>query len=294
MRPECDPRTSRVATLGLKVITGTTEIDAILDQVISAVGDVLPPERRCVLLAGSWATNRGGPMSDIDIGVLWQPGTNGAMELISLGLPLTNRVDLLSGKRVDLVVHSVADLSQPWNAWIIPGLLDTCRLIDGADLRAGASMPTQADYVRSLAVRASRLMGRIRDRSAPSRPVAPPDASIQYLGYARQRTWYPCGVEAGTKELLALVAACACALFAKQANCFVRSKLEALSGYTALGAPWSGFVGELASICERLGYRLPQSTPDQLHLQELCRQVPDFEEQTLAELSSELAPAPLR
>lgn len=233
-------------------------------------------------------------MSDIDIGVLWQPGTNAAMELISLGLPLTNRVDLLSGKRVDLVVHSVADLSQPWNAWIIPGLLDTCRLIDGADLRAGVPMPTQADYLRSLALRASRLMGRIRDQNAPGRPVAPPDARIPYLGYARRRTWYPRGVEAGTKELLALVAACACALFAKRENCFVRSKLEALSGYSRLGAPWSGFVGEVASTCERLGYRLPESAPDQLHLQDLCRQVPDFEEQTLAELSFYLAPAALR
>jgi predicted nucleotidyltransferase len=276
------------------VITGTVEVDAILDQVIPAVRDVLPPERRCVLLAGSWAANRGGPMSDIDIGVLWQPGTNGAMELISLGPPLTNRVDLLSGNRVDLVVHSVADLSQPWNAWIIPGLLDTCRLIDGADLRTGVSMPTQAEYVRSVALRASRLMGRIRDQNAPGRPVAPPDASIKYLGYARQRTWYPRGVEGGTKELLALVAACACALFAKRANCFVRSKLEALSGYSSLGAPWSGFVAEVAFTCDRLGYRLPESAPDQLHLQELCRQVPDFEEQTLAELASELVPVALR
>jgi hypothetical protein len=50
----------------------------------------------------------------------------------------------------------------------------------------------------------------------------------------------------------------------------------------------------VAFTCDRLGYRLPESAPDQLHLQELCRQVPDFEEQTLAELASELVPVALR
>jgi hypothetical protein len=79
---------------------------------------VLPEERQCLLLTGSWAAGEGAPTSDIDLELIWIPSAGNEMVMESRAIQAAREdIDRMSAGRVDFGDVTLHDLSQKWRAW---------------------------------------------------------------------------------------------------------------------------------------------------------------------------------
>jgi hypothetical protein len=251
---------------------------------------VLPEERRCVLLTGSWAAGEGTTMSDVDLDLVWiaSPQNEGIWEMRAVQTAAED-IDRMSGGRVELANSTLRDLSLRWRAWRVPRLQSPSILIDGVDLRRQLPVPPIDMYVGSMADRAKEMIARIRGQKAHTLtlPLVVPDAQAPYLGYETPRTWYPPEVEAGSREVYDLVAACGSALYVKGSHIMVNSKRQGMDGFISSSNGWGSFVGDVRDLVLRLNYALPQSEEDREQLRKICEQLINFEAYTLDQLQEE-------
>lgn len=144
---------------------------------------------------GSFAIGEGSPESDVDAAVIWQPSGN-TLELIGVR-NAANNSRLHSGKRLDPLVQTGLELSQPWNADKLPGLLSTARLLHGVDRLRDFAMPTVEAHLAALRMRACSLMRNIRDGHEVKAEALLPVPTEPFFGYTHRRTWYPATIPTG-------------------------------------------------------------------------------------------------
>lgn len=112
--------------------------------------------------------------------------------------------------------------------------------------------------------------------------VGAPDPSAEFLGFERQLTWYPRGISHGTKELVALVAACAGALVASGGE-YVTGKKQALARYAELqDTKFGRFCDQLYShCCEQWEGLIPSRSSERRELRAHCVMALEFENYVL-------------
>lgn len=257
--------------------TSDPAADRILEDLIQRVGYAIPVERFSVYLMGSFAIGEGSTESDVDAAVIWQPSGN-TLELIGVR-NAANNSRLFSHERLDPLVQTPDELVRPWNADKLPGLLRTSRLLQGVNLLQDIPMPSIDLHLAALKVRACSLMRRVRDNLRIGGEAFLPDPGDRFFGYTRRRTWYPNGIENGTREIIDLVASLAAPLVVSLKNDYVTGKRNAIESYIEIAEdPWALFVSTLYTRCViEWGYRIPDDQDGRRMLSELCLSALAFE-----------------
>lgn len=270
-------------------------VDPRIADVVNAahlrLKDILPEQRWCLLLTGSWAAGEDAPMSDIDLELIWIPSSQneGILERRAIQAARED-IERMSAGRVDFGDVTFHDLSQKWRAWWVPRLLSPSVLIGGVDLRPQLPRPSIDEYRRSVAYRAKEMIARIRGQKPHTLtlPLTLPDSHMTYYGYEIPRTWYPPDMTAGSREVYDLVAALATALYVKTSGVVVTSKRQGLDGFVSSADEWSSFVADVRDTVQRLNYRLPDHAEGREHLRQICKALPAFEAYMLGQLHDEL------
>jgi hypothetical protein len=231
---------------------------------------------------GSFATGDGSPESDVDAAVIWQ-STQNTLEFIGVRNAADNS-RLLSGKRLDPLILTTTDVTQPWLADKLPGLIISSRLLHGIDVLKDLPMPSVEAHLAALRARACSLMRNLRDGRQVMQESSLPFPSELFFGYTRRRTWYPPTVPNGTRELVELVAGLSAPLAVAASNSHVTGKRHAIESYAALAEePWARFVATLYRQCAiEWRYRIPEDEDRRQLLSELCLSVQAFENHYLA------------
>jgi predicted nucleotidyltransferase len=263
--------------MGVVQWTSDPTADRLLRDLIERVSHAIASDSFSVYVMGSFATGDGSAESDVDAAVVWD-GSPNTLELVGVSKAANNSRSL-SGKRLDPLVTSVRELTQPWLADKLPGLLRKSQLLHGRDRLAEVDLPALNVHVEALRTRACSMMRNIRGGQQIRDHALLPDPDAPFVGYTRRRTWYPAGIPNGTRELVDLVAAVAAPLAAVAIGDYVTSKRSAIEMFTSSAAdPWAGFVDDVYRRCaHQWRYRIPDDDDSRLQLAEFCLSANAFE-----------------
>ncbi len=260
------------------------DADLLMRLVIEKLDPFFAHVRRGYYLVGSSASGEADEMSDVDVAVLWEAIQGRPIEIQSLFRTM-ELVDDLGLGRLDLLVAEVNEFQHPFRRWQVPGLASSSTFVSGTDLVKDIALPTQEVHVNDLAFRARQLIGKVHGRHMSQGPLEYPDASSEFFGYEKRRTWYPEGTETGTKEIVDLAIGCAAPFAAKLSGQLIRAKAHTVEVYRGCSdRPFSESVPALYARCKQdWHYRIPQSQEDRNELRQYCEMVLTLENRVLAE-----------
>lgn len=247
-------------------------------MIVEALADIfqaaLPEHFLAFYLIGSSIEATTTPISDIDGVVFLQ---NGAPKTAVLQAnELINALRWVSPLRLDVIAMQLDD-----PRWLgDPRVKLNGHLVVGADVVEQLPMPTKEAYLAWIRPWPINFLAKILHDGQTTRPLVYPEPNDEFYGYTRLRAnvWYPAGVSAGTKELVAAVGWAAAAIVAQETGAFVTSRSQAIAFYQAnIGDHWADYIQEVYDRCgQQWAYAIPNGTRERLQLRAICRQFRDF------------------
>ena len=255
--------------------------DVIADRIAAQTHGLLEPicellrrkyahAQPSLYLHGSRGNGSAQAASDLDISVVL-PETGWI-------IPLGNDLDNLRRDfevQLDATVYSIAMLNTPGHGYDAGRVLRACRLVQGVEVRGQITPEFIHDgHTRRTLEQAHKGIALLRGLTSPTAEILMPSPSLQYFGYeiVRKPSWYPEGVERGTKELVAASTWCASAWLSVVAGIEAYSKKDAVERFSEKRPSSSGeVVAGLWNLCrEKLSHQLPETQTDAEHLRRLC------------------------
>lgn len=250
-------------------------VRGILRGLTELMDAVFPGRIRGYYLLGSYTEGTSVAPSDIDLYVLFRErlGT----EEGEVFARVVEACGLLSPIRLDIT---------PWSDETLR--IEDVRLklgsicIAGEDIRARLPLPMPEAHARYITQWANFFIRRFHDGVSLHPPLAYPDGSDEFYGYASVRieAWYPPGETSGTKELVATICWTATALLSLTLGAagYVGTKGEAVRRYHALGnGTWGAYVAEVYAHCKGAWqYAAPAGAQEREQLRALCARALSF------------------
>lgn len=268
--------------------TGHPRIDAILQGVIGLFELTFPDRIRSYYLVGSYARATAGPMSDIDLRVIFKDGFLEGEEAKMLQLRGYCR-------RISPVALDCPPLSEQRlafdEAWLHEplGIQAEGVLLYGDEIREQWPPPDFAAYVRDVTAVPIARMCALRQSAPPlAYPLAYPDPDGAYYGYDQPDPYTGTTTLKPWIHAVGFVATCILALDAGQ---IVASTEEWLPRYQAwIGDEWADWLTAVyRKGVQEWAYGIPADPADRALLRELCQQTLHFENHYLRRYLAYLA-----
>lgn len=259
----------------LTATTGNEQVDEIIRGIVGRYESAFPNRVRGYYLLGSWADGDAGPLSDIDMCVLFRGAFAEGEE--ERAAEVAHSCAHLSPLRLDL--GAAGELRFPTTR---VSLKTDGLLVYGEDSRDSIPWPPLDAYTRQAMEIGFYFLTRILRRvEAISLPLAYPDPEGEFYGYDQKRVteWYPPTIDRGLKELITSVCRMATALVALQGGRFVGSKGGSVRAYRqCVDDQWVDYLETLYQKGKHCwGYLIPERMDDRHLLRDLCRRTLAFE-----------------
>jgi hypothetical protein len=260
----------------LRYTTGHPQIDHILCGVIGIFETAFPDRVRSYYLVGSYASDAAGPLSDIDLRVIFKgefaSGEEEKMRQVRRYCRLISPISLdcppLSEARL---LHDEAWLHEPLS------IKATGVLLYGDDIRDEWPPPDFDAYLRNVTAVPVTRFSHLRNQPSPlTFPLAYPDPAGEFSGYDRPDAY------AGTRSLKSWVHAVgfgATALLALQARQIVDRKEAWLPMYRQyIHDEWTDLLESIYHQGARQWlYWIPADPTERILLRDLCQRTLSFE-----------------
>jgi len=269
-----------VNPLPLRQSTGYPNIDTLLRTLVTSFELAFPNRVSGYYLIGSYAEGTAVPLSDLDCFILFKNDFESPTEQ-QHAQSVSQEYARTSPIRLDVILSSEATYHTLHSVLKVALKLGSL-LVYGEDKRAIFPLPPQSTYTQELIQGARRFIGLLRDQGqlVQSR-VEYPDPNDEFYGYTHVhlQEWYPPGLKASTKELVATASRIAAAQVALQAHEYVPGKLSAIQLYREqVGGRWASFLEDLFELCKRQWqYLIPAGGSERAQLRQLCEQMLEFE-----------------
>lgn len=268
--------------------TGQPRIDAVLQGVIGLFELTFPARIRSYYLVGSYARGAAGPLSDIDLRVIFKDGFLDGEEAKMLQLRAYCRQ--ISPVPLDCPPLSEQRLAAEEDWLHEPlGIQAEGVLLYGDEIREQWPPPDFAAYVRNVTAVPVARLGALRQRGLPlDYPLEYPDRDGAYYGYDQLDKYRGATTLKPWVHAVGFVATCIVALEAGQ---MVVSKEEWLPRYQQwIGDEWAGWLATVyRKGTQEWGYRIPADAAGKALLRDLCRRTLHFENHYLRRYLAYLA-----
>lgn len=245
----------------------------IIEGMVRLLQTAVPDQFLSFYLIGSSTDEAATPISDIDAIVFLREGV-GETAVQHVNDLLAN-LRHISPLRLDVKATTPED--PRWAS--DPRVKLSGQLVTGEDILDRLPLPTKEAYqawIRPWPLNFIRIM---HDGNM-AYPLAYPDPDDEFFGYTRIRAtvWYPAGVVAGTKELVAAVGWIATAVIAQETGTIITTRSQAVKQYqTEIGGEWADYIARVYERCgQQWRYAIPKSLNELRELQSICSQFRDF------------------
>jgi len=265
-----------VADIILATSTGSATADHIMRAVIGIFDMAFPGRLRSCYIDGSYADRTETPRSDIDATIVFKDRFADDAER-DRAVQLTSYSAALSSLELDVEVTDDAQVA----AGVYPSLKGASLCLYGEDRRPQMSILPMDIWTRERMHAAYWLLVMVFHRSpvvAP--PLAYPDPTDRFFGYARRMVRLPTGADVpSTRDLIRVTGWIATALLAYRAGVYVAAKSECHRAYRAhISDAWAPLIEDLYLHCRTTwGYLIPSDEDEQRELRALCERTLQFE-----------------
>jgi hypothetical protein len=268
--------------------TGHPRIDGILQGMIGLFELTFPTRIRSYYLVGSYARGAAGPLSDIDLRVIFRETFLEGEEAMMLQVRAYCRQ--ISPVPLDCPPLSEARLATDKDWLHEPlGIQAEGVLLYGDEIRNQWPPPDFAAYVRNVTAVPIARFHALRQSAPPLvYPMAYPDADGEYYGYDQLDNYSGVRTLKPWIHAVGFVATC---LLALQAGQIVAGKEEWLPRYQQrIGDEWADWLATVyRKGAQEWGYHIPVAPADKTLLRDLCRKTLHFENHYLQRYLAYLA-----